>query len=300
MPDAPMTQQPDNCHARPCSTYVGAEITGIDAAAELGGPIVSFIKASLHKYGVVFMRNQTLTESGQVSFSRRFGELEMHVLTQYTSAGHPEILKLSNIIENNLPLGLADAGQHWHSDTSYLKQPDLGSILYAREVPAPHQSGDSAGDTMFASAQAAYDALEPEMQKRLSGLKAVYSYVSYYEGKLKAGSNRAPLTDEQRKKLPDATHPLIRTHPVTARKSIYVNPGHTVRIDGLTPKESQDLLAVLYEHVTQPKFIYRHQWQRGDLLMWDNCVVQHNAVADYALPQRRLMHRTTIKGTVPF
>ena len=285
---------------KPLGESFGAEISGVDLSTELDEASFRAIERAYADHSVLLLRGQKLSDARHVEFSRRFGELEMHVLTQYTSAGHPEILKLSNIIENNLPLGLADAGQHWHSDTSYLKQPDLGSILYAREVPAPHQSGDSAGDTMFASAQAAYDALEPEMQKRLSGLKAVYSYVSYYEGKLKAGSNRAPLTDEQRKKLPDATHPLIRTHPVTARKSIYVNPGHTVRIDGLTPKESQDLLAVLYEHVTQPKFIYRHQWQRGDLLMWDNCVVQHNAVADYALPQRRLMHRTTIKGTVPF
>jgi taurine dioxygenase len=284
----------------PRTRYTGAEIAGLDLSGELGESTVSAIVDALHEYGVVFFRNQRITEDQQIQFSRHFGNLEIHVLKQYTNPRHPEILILSNIVANGVPIGLGDAGHHWHSDTSYRREPDRGSILYAREIPHPHPNGETAGDTVFASAQAAYDGLDADMKKRLEGLKAVYSYINYYDSKIKSGSPRAPLTEEQKRKVPDVIHPIVRTHPFSGKKSIYVNSGHTVRIVDMSEKESEELLDYLYSHVARPEYIYRHKWQVGDVLMWDNCVVQHNAIGDYALPQRRLMHRTTIKGTEPF
>ena len=284
----------------PRTSYTGAEIAGLDLSGDLSDAAVSSVVDALHQFGVVFFRNQRITEDHQIEFSRRFGELEIHVLKQYTNPKHPEILILSNITTTGVPIGLADAGHHWHSDTSYRRAPDRGSILYAREVPCPNPNGETAGDTIFANAQAAYDGLDADMKKRLEGLKAVYSYINYYDSKIKSGSPRAPLTEEQKRQVPDVTHPVVRTHPFTGKNSIYVNSGHTVRIVGMPDEESEALLAFLYDHVALPKYLYRHKWQAGDVLMWDNCVVQHNAVADYALPQRRLMHRTTVKGTEPF
>lgn len=285
---------------RRCTKYVGAEITGIDLAKPLDRAAVEAIASALAAHGVVFFRAQNLTEAQHIAFSRSFDELEIFVLTQYTNPSYPEILILSNIVNEGKPVGLADAGTHWHSDTSYLREPDRASILSAREIPAPHSNGETAGDTMFASAQAAYEALEPSMQNKLLTLRAVYSYTYFHANKLKQGAKRAPLTEEQKRRAPDVTHPVIRTHPLTGRKSIYVNPNHTVRIDGMSDSESEGLLDFLYAHITKPEFIYRHKWKVGDVLMWDNCIVQHKAIADYSLPQRRLMHRTTLKGAAPF
>jgi len=289
----------ENIQVRPCTQFTGAEIAGLDLSQPLAPKVFAEIQGALHEYGVIFFRDQVLTEVQQLDFSRRFGNLETHVLTQFTRPEHPEILVLSNIVQDGKPIGLADAGHHWHSDTSYRREPDLGSILYAREIPVPNADGQSAGDTMFASAQAAYDALDEETKDRLVGLNAVFSYVNYYDSKIREGSDRPPLTEEQRRKVPDTVHPVVRTHPVTGRRSIYVNPGHTLRILDMGDDESSALLNRLYAHVIQDRFVYRHKWRVGDLLMWDNCCVQHNAIADYALPQRRLMNRTTIKGTVP-
>jgi taurine dioxygenase len=158
--------------------------------------------------------------------------------------------------------------------------------------------GNPAGDTMFASATAAYDAL-PEADKRLlEGLKAVNSYAKGYYRDRRSGP-RKELTEEQRRRTPDVEHPIVRTHPYTRKKCLFVNEGYTARIAGMSEAESDALLARLFEHSTRPEFVYRHQWRVGDLLMWDNCSVQHRAVMDYALPQRRRMERTTLRGGVP-
>ena len=286
---------------RPLSKHTGAEIAGLDLSSPLDTRALTVITDALHEWGVVLFRNQVLTEAQQIAYSRNFGELERHVLTQFSFPEYPEILVLSNILKDGKHIGLADAGQRWHSDAGYRREPDRASVLYAREVPAPHADGTTAGDTMFASARAAYDALDGAMQKKLQGLKVVYSYTRAYEAKRSEGSaSRKPLTEKQKAEVPDVEQPLIRTHPHTGRKIIYANPAHTYAVVGMRESESQALLNGLYTHLFQPQFIHRHQWRVGDVLMWDNCVVQHNAVGDYALPQRRLMHSVRIKGTVPF
>jgi taurine dioxygenase len=155
------------------------------------------------------------------------------------------------------------------------------------------------GDTLFASATAAYDALPTDLKQRLEGCKAVNSYSYTYDRKV-SEFNRTTLKTEGREAPPDVEHPVVRTHPYTGRKCLYVNEGYTTRIVGWSEDESARTLKFLFEHVIRPEFLYRHHWQAGDLLMWDNCLAQHKAVFDYALPLRRRMERTTVHGTVPF
>jgi taurine dioxygenase len=282
---------------RPCEAPLGAEIE-IDLSRPPSDEEFAAIEAAFHRHSVVFFRNQELTEEQHIAFSRRFGELEIHVLKQYLHPRHPEILMVSNVIEDGRPIGIADAGRYWHSDLSYVPAPSRCSLLYAREVPVA--DGRVLGDTLFASAAAAYDALPEATKRRIAGLKAVHRYGDRYARMQASGGVRAPLTDEQKRQTPDVVHPVVRTHPATGRKCLYVNEGFTVAILGLPEDESQGLLAELTAHAVRPDFVYRHNWRRGDLLMWDNCATQHLAVGDYALPQRRLMHRTTVRGGVPF
>ncbi len=175
---------------------------------------------------------------------------------------------------------------------SYMATPPRGSLLYAVEVPQNAQ-GASLGPTLFVSTAAAYEALPPAMQRRLAGLRAIH----------RAGAKQyipgSTLADAVRD-LPDVSHPVVRTHPVTGRKALYVRAGECVGIVGMADAEALPLLQELSDFVTRPAFLYRHTWQVGDLLMWDNCCAQHMAVKDYEFPQRRLMYRVTINGSVPF
>lgn len=280
---------------------IGAEVVGIELSQDLDDETFAGIRDAYHRYSVIYFRNQRLTHEQHVRFSRRFGELEIHVLKQYLLAGFPEVLVISNIKEHGKLIGLADAGRVavWHTDMSYLKEPSAGSALYALEVPHDDK-GEPLGDTLFASTAAAYDALPEDMKKKLAGLKAIHHMTKGYDNDKDAPTTRVTYTKEQKNKVSDIAHPIIRTHPVTGRKCIYINKLCVNGIVGMPARESEPLLERLYAHCTRPEFIYRHRWQVGDLLMWDNCSVQHLAVQDYAWPQRRRMHRTTIKGSVPF
>jgi alpha-ketoglutarate-dependent taurine dioxygenase len=289
--------------------HLGAEISGV----ELSGPVTESafaeIARAFFENGVVFLRGQRLAPREQVAFTRRFGELEHHVRKESRLPDFPEVLVVSNVLDKaGNPIGAQDAGRFWHSDLSYKAQPSLLSALYALEVP--FRDGTALGDTSFASAAAAYDALPPEMKRRIAGLKSVHSY-RYYRAKNAAAQRdeqarggRAVIehapTEEQLKSVPDVASPVVRTHPVTGRKALFVNEAHTSHIAGMDAAESEALLGELYRHLAQPEFVYRHRWEPGDLLMWDNCSAQHKATFDYDLPLRRLMHRTTVRGSAPF
>ena len=283
---------------RRSSAPLGAEIRGVNLAHDIEDAAFRQIVDLFHEHEVVYFRDQSLTPEQHIAFSRRFGELERHVRQECCRPGYPELFVVSNILENGRPIGSQDAGLFWHSDLCYLREPSRGSLFYAREVPQDTR-GNPAGDTLFASATAAYEAL-PEADKRLlEGLKAVNSYAKGYYRDRKSGP-RKELTEEQKRRTPDVEHPIVRTHPYTRKKCLFVNEGYTARIAGMSEAESDALLARLFEHSTRPEFVYRHRWRAGDLLMWDNCSVQHRAVMDYALPQRRRMERTTLRGSVPF
>jgi taurine dioxygenase len=278
----------------PLTKSIGAEIEGVDLSEDLDAATFAELERAWNEDSVLVFRGQKLQPEDLVAFSRRFGPLEIHVLDQYLHPAHPEILVISNVVENGKPVGIADAGRYWHSDLSYMAEPSRGSILYAIEIPS--ENGKALGDTIWASAAAAYEALDEGMQKRLDSLEAAYSLGHRFKKIVADGNKDAAMTDTQEEKVPEVVHPVVRTHPVTGRKSIFVNEGHTSRILGLPEDESRELLDFLWTHCRKPEFTYRHHWRPGDVVMWDNIPTQHIAICDYALPQRRLLHRTTLTG----
>jgi taurine dioxygenase len=286
--------------------HCGAEISGVDLSQPLDDNTFAQIANAFFDNEVAFFRNQNITPAQQVDFTRRFGELEVHVRKESRLAGHPEILIVSNVLDDEgKAIGAQDAGRFWHSDLSYKKEPSMLSALYSVEVPV--KNGTVLGDTSFASSTAAYEALPEETRKRIAGLKNIHSY-RYYRNKNieaqkeeQARGGRAVqehvLTEEQLQSVPDVETPIVRTHPVTKRKGLFLNEAHTSRIVGMSAEESHALLSELYAHIIKPEFVYTHHWQPGDLLLWDNAAVQHKATFDYDLPLRRLMYRTTVRGT---
>ena len=293
----------------PMNPEVGAEIVGIDLSKPLDDETFAAVRDAYFRHSVIVFRDQKITAQQQIDFSRRFGELEIHVLKQFLHPQHPEILLISNIVEDGRNIGLVDAGRYWHSDLCYKPVPSLGSALYSIEIPRD-ENGKVLGDTLFASVASAYDALPDSLKQRVAGLKALNSLEHTFDRTRKDADIRTEQIESkdikrtqvsaEQKKLTEAVHPVIRTHPVTGRKSIYVNDSTTQKIVGVSQSESDELLGELRSRCIRQDFVYRHKWRLGDLVMWDNCSSQHQAVADYALPLRRRMHRTTITGTVPF
>src|ERR1700716_959737 len=251
---------------KPLSEHVGAEIGGVNLAADLPDDTFEKIDDAYNRYSVLVFRDQKLTPEQQIAFARRFGDLEISPRTQFALPGHPEILVLSNIIVDGKPIGNADAGRTWHTDLSYTKTPPRGSLLYAREIPVAN--GRVLGDTIFSSAAAAYDSLSPELKIKLAGLRAIHRAGAK---KYSPGSKLA----EAVKDMPDVEHPVIRTHPVTGRKAIYVRDGECVGIRGMADTASLPLIKELSEMIPREEFCYRHSWRVGDLLMWDNSMTQH-------------------------
>jgi len=286
---------------RKSDAALGAEIV-FDLSQPIGDRAFREIETIFHDNIIVFFRDQRLAEKQHIAFSRRFGELEIHIVKKYLLPSYPEILLISNIKnEAGEHIGLADAGFTWHSDTSYRKTPSRCSLLYAKEVPHG-PDGKALGDTVFANCIAAYEALPEPMKRRLAGARAIHRYSMR---RRIDNSPRPKLTAAQLAETPDIAHPIVRTHPHTGRRALYITAGECIGIvlpngEHMPEDEALDLIAELDAHCVRPEFCYRHQWRIGDLVMWDNASAMHLAICDYALPQRRLMHRTTVIGSVPF
>jgi taurine dioxygenase len=273
---------------------LGAEIA-FDLARDMDEGQFREIEAAFHDNIVVVFRGQTFSNARHIEFSRRFGELEIHIVKKYLLPDHPEILRISNIRDENGELiGLADAGFTWHTDTSYLQRPSRCSLLHAQEVPM--RDGQVLGDTVFTNTIAAYEELPDGMKRALAGKKAIHRYS---ERKRVANSPRPKLTQAQLDATPDVAHPIVRTHHATGRKALYVTEGECIGIEGMPEEDARPLISELHAHCIRPEFQYRHKWQVGDLLMWDNATSMHLAICDYQLPERRLMYRTTVIGGVP-
>ncbi len=279
---------------RPTGSALGAEVLGLDLSGNIDDANLKRVIDIWHEREVIFFRNQRLSPEQHINFSRRLGDLEIHVRSECAKPGYPEIFVVSNIEENGKAIGANDAGATWHSDSCCRSEPSRGSLLYAKQVPL--RDGQPLGDTLFSSMTAAYDALADDVKRRLQGLKCVNSIDSGY-----SRVRRNLLTTDQKAKVADhgkdVEHPVVRVHPCTGKKCLYVNESYTTRIVGMNDDQSAELLAMLTDHVTQPQFIYTHKWQAGDLLIWDNCSTQHKAIFDYA-PLPRLMERTTLQGTL--
>ncbi len=273
---------------------LGAEVLGLDTGSVLGLEDFTRIYRAFLRYKVLVFRNQSITPEQQVRFSRLFGELQIHVLRQFLLPGRPEVFVISNILdERHQPVGLGDAGKFWHSDLSYKALPSMGAMLHARTLP------EDGGDTLFADQQLAYERLPEPVQRRLDGLQANHSYTATYHQPRHGDHWRPVLTSAQLEEVKEVLHPVVRTHPETGRKGLFVSESFTTRIEGLVDEESRRLLDQLFAHSIRPEFIYRHRWQEHDLLFWDNRALIHLATGcpDH-LPRR--MHRTTIQGDAPF
>jgi len=275
---------------------IGAEITGVNLG-DLDAAGFDALAGVFLDRGVIVVRDQRLSSQALVALTRRFGTPEViPILRQYQKPGLPEVLTLSNILgADGQPIGLPDGGQTWHSDGQTAEVPQSLAILHAHEVPVG-PDGTALGDTLFASTAAAHDALPDALRARIAGRRAIQRYSRYDAPQ---DGRRAELDTVQRQLVRDRLHPAVRTHPRTGRKCLYVSPYFTRAIEGLDAAESDALLAAIFAHQTERRFVHRHRWRVGDVLIWDQCATIHKAVADYALPQRRLMERTCVAGTVP-
>ena len=272
---------------KPLAGALGAEIFGVDLAGPLGQPVVDEIRRASNEYLVIFFRDQVITDEQLADFGRNFGELAPLPPHRAFPGKFPELLVIDKKPADKLVFGW-----EWHSDTTHLEVPSLGSILYSKIIPPV------GGDTLFANQYLAYDTLSDGLKQLLGRMRAVHS------------NGRILMSLDEDAVLPPATaaaaqhstmsstHPVVRTHPETGRKALFVNESHTERFEGMTYEESQPLLQYLYKHSTRPEFTCRFRWGVGSIAFWDNRCCQHLALNDYP-GHRRLMHRVQVKGTRP-
>ncbi|GAA5232346.1 TauD/TfdA family dioxygenase [Verticiella sediminum] len=266
----------------PLDAPLGCEVLDADLSRPLDEGDIAAIRQAFLEHGVLIARGQELAEPELIRFARSFGPQEPYesTLKDYLQPGHPELLVLSNIVENGRRLGVQDGGQYWHTDRSYVERPAWSSVLHAKCVPSDAH-GNPLGDTLFSSSVVAFAALSAGERARLRTLRARHEYVFRFS--------------RPNDSMPAVDHPVVLRHPLTGAECLYVNAGFTKEIPGLPPEESRQLLESLYEHAARPEFVYRHRWQPGDVLMWDNYSTQHKAVGNYGeIP--RLMWRATIQG----
>lgn len=270
----------------PLSPALGARVEGVDLSQPLAAAERDAIERALLQHQVLFFRNQPLTPRQQADFARRFGDLHIHPIYPNVPE-QPEVLILDTAVTDVRDNAI------WHTDVTFLPTPAMGAVLSAKQVPA------WGGDTLWASGGAAYEALSAPLKQLLDGLTATHDFTKSFPLE-RFGSTAADLAryEATRRQHPPLSHPVIRTHPVSGRKCLFVSEGFTTRINELEAAESQAILNLLFAHSTRPEFTVRWHWQAGDVAFWDNRCTQHYAVDDYR-PQRRVMHRATVLGDVP-
>jgi taurine dioxygenase len=271
----------------PLSSALGAQISGVDLSRDLNTAQRDAIEQALLTHQVLFFREQPITPQQQTRFAAQFGDLHVHPIYPNVPE-QPEIMVLDTALTDVRDNAI------WHTDVTFLPTPAMGAVLSAKQLPA------YGGDTLWASGIAAFEALSRPLQILLDGLTATHDFTRSFPVE-RFGSTAQDLArwEETRRRNPPLSHPVIRTHPVSGRKALFVNDGFTSRINELEPAESEAILKLLFAHATRPEFTIRWRWQENDVAMWDNRVTQHYAVDDYR-PQRRVMHRATILGDVPF
>jgi len=277
----------------PNDAVLGATLHGLDLAQPLAEPDFRAVLGALGQYGVLRFPAQHIDAPALKAFASRFGTLEVNVANTYKEPGHPEVMILSNMVVDGKPVGLSDAGQDWHTDMSYSAEIAFANVLYGIKIP--HRNGQPLGGTEFASMYAAYDDLPPDMRTRLEGATATHDFNKFWEEmRSRPGSSRGPLTPAQRAAKPPVSPPVLMAHPITGRRLLYANPGYTIRIDGWDARESDDMLAFLFQHQLQPKYRYIHRWTAHDVLMFDDIGTLHNAWPDYTADEHRLLKRCQV------
>jgi taurine dioxygenase len=260
----------------------GAQVSDVQISAHASDDDVDAVRKLWYEHKLLLFRNQSVSETDLVAFSRRFGDLEIHVRREYLSPDNPEILYVSNMRKDGRSIGiLADTEVGWHYDQIYLERPAVGSLLCAVQLPP------QGGNTYFADMAAAYEALPLDIKARLEGRKATQSYEAFNK------AYSVPTNKEQKKRSPDIDQPIVRTHPFSGVKSLYLCPGMTTKIVGLSEQDSRETLDFLFEWSVRPEFVYSHSWRDGDCLMWDNACTMHRR-DPFNQAHTRLMKRTTI------
>jgi taurine dioxygenase len=246
---------------------LGATVEGLDLSATLSETDLRAITEALGRYSVLRFPRQKLTGRELRDFSAAFGELEVNVASQaYQDPGIPEVMILSNIVENGKPIGLSDAGQGWHTDMSYSRTIAFANVLYGIKVP--QREGRALGGTEFSSTRAAYEGLPDKIRRELAGKTVLHDFEKFWEMmRREKGSKRPPLTDAQRKAKPPVSHPIFLTHPLTGRAVLYANPGYSIRINELPENESAEMLEFLFAHQLKPEYRYTFHWEEGDVLL---------------------------------
>lgn len=268
--------------------HIGAMVEGIDFTQTLSNEQRQQLEAALLKHQVLFFRNQPITPQQQASFARQFGSLHIHPIFPQAD-DQPEIVLL-----DSQQTDLRD-NAIWHTDVTFSQTPPLGSILAAKQVP------DFGGDTLWSSGYAAFEGLSPALQRFLSGLTATHSLIKSFPQERFGHTPEGFITWQQAQlDNPPVVHPVIRTHPITGKKLIFVNEGFTTKINELTDSESKAVLDFLFQHIAKPEFTVRWHWQNHDIAFWDNRATQHYATNDYDNHVHRVMHRATIDGDRPF
>mmetsp|Transcript_2421 Transcript_2421/g.3510 ORF Transcript_2421/g.3510 Transcript_2421/m.3510 type:complete len:345 (-) Transcript_2421:218-1252(-) len=278
--------------AEPVTAMLGAEVSGVDLSTDISEDVVEEIWNAFLLYGVVFFRGQNLSPAQQVRLAKRFGEVDRHPIVKGMD-DHPEVIQI--VREAGAPTNF---GETWHSDNSYMKEPSLGSILHAVEVPRV------GNDTMFSCSYGLYESLSPQLKKILENLKAIHTAGEAFNPNTVSGGSfdnpEAAMKYAKSQELESyALHPMVRTHPETGRKAIFVNSMFTTSIDGMTRSESRPLLDYLFSQVGLPHLSLRYRWKAGDVALWDNRCVQHVAIGDNS-SHRRVMRRVTLKGDTPY
>jgi taurine dioxygenase len=274
---------------KPLSRVMGAEVRGVDLSHPLTENDLASVLESFYRHLLLVFPAQHIDEAQLIAYSRCFGDLQVHVLDQYRHPRFPEIYVLSNVDKAGNPTGShPDKGTLvWHSDLSFQQRPALATILYGIEVPR------HGGDTLYADMYAAYESLDQSLKRKLANLRAVHD--------IDASRRRAgepPMTEKQRAEAPPVEHPVVRTHPDTGRKILYISR-HVSHFAGLPREESDELLERLMSHATEERFAFRHKWGQRDVVMWDNRCTMHCATPYDAGAERRVLHRTVVKGDVP-
>jgi taurine dioxygenase len=275
---------------------LGATVEGLDLAKPLSDQEFDAVLRALGERGVVRFPRQKLTGRQLADFSARFGKLEINVANAFQEPGIPEVMILSNIVEDGKPVGLADAGQDWHTDMSYSSTIALANVLYGIKIPK--RGGEPLGATEFSNMHAAYDGLPAEMKRDLEGMTVLHDFNKFWEMMRNRGSQRPPLTEAQKKAKPPVSHPVFLGHPITGRKVLYANPGYSIRINELPERESDEMLEFLFRHQLKSEYRYAFHWQEGDVLMWEDIGTIHNAVADYGPHEHRLIKRCQVMATM--
>lgn len=275
-----------------------AEIVGLDGSRALEPATVAALKEAFVRYPILALRDQYLEPRAQAAFSRHFGALEEQINTAHVHPDDPYVLILSNEIRpDGTAVGIVDAGDFLHSDSSWSPEPVQTTILQAVRNPS------RGGDTEYCNMYQVHDAIPPELMRRIAGRSAVH-HVSKSKNPRVAISAGRPgakeFYEKQAQERPEVAHPIVRTHPESGRQALYISPRFTLAIEGLEPAESDEILDALFALMREPRFRYVHKWKDGDLVMWDNRCLTHRATGGYVLPDIRRMHRTTISGDRPF